>query len=66
MDVSKPSETPLLQNDVEARHLGSAKDLLICFMVLSFDVKDASEAAHVKGIKSSFLTGLQCSGLAPI
>ena len=64
--MSHPSETPMLQHDVEARHLGSAVDFLICFMVQPFYVKDASETAHVEGGKSSFLYGVQCPGLAPI
>ena len=66
MDASQPSETPMLQHGVEARHLGSAEGHLIGFMVLSFDVKNASEAAHVKSVKSSFLSGVQRSCLTPI
>ena len=44
----------MLQHGVEARHLGSAEGHLIGFMVLSFDVKNASEAVHVESVKSSF------------
>ena len=40
--------------------------LLICFMVPPYNVKVASEAVHVEGVKSSFFYGVQRQGLTPI
>ena len=65
-DVAKPAHTSLFQQREHTGASSSFQDSVVWNLVLPGDVQNASEAAQVKSIELSLLSGTQCPGLAAI
>ena len=64
--MTEPGHTSLFQQREHAGASSSFQGSVVWDLVLPGDVLNALEAAHVKSIELSLLSGTQCPGLAAI
>ena len=65
-DMACPSKLGFQDHGLNARRLGSVKDLQVCDLVLPPDAKDGSEAAHVKTFQHFDVFAVEGPSLASI
>ena len=65
-NVAEPAHTSLFQQREHAGASSSFQYSVVWDLVLPSYVQNASEAAHVKSIELSLLSGMQCPGFAAI
>ena len=66
MNVTEPTESPLLEQGEETWDVGSREDLDVGDTVGPFDAQDAAEAAQVERVESPFLSGVEGPCLATV